>query len=60
MRQIKFYFTIEQSRVSTNVRTKKAASNINASKKNISIVKEEDEDGIEEVNIINLFFIIKV
>jgi len=42
---------LEQPRASTNIRGKKLTLNVvNSLKKNISIVKEEDEDMIQEVN----------
>jgi hypothetical protein len=42
---------LDQTRAPANVRGKKLPPSVSSSKKNISVVKEEDEDIIEEVNI---------
>jgi hypothetical protein len=53
---IKYFSSIDQPRISGPVRVKKLANAVNAAtKKNISRVKEENEDTMEEVNKIFLF-----
>ena len=44
---------LDQTRAPANARGKKLPPSVSSSKKNISVVKEEDEDVIEEVNISN-------
>lgn len=49
-------FTSDQSRTPNPTRAKKATTNVNvATKKNISMVKEEDEDGMHQVKRFFLF-----